>query len=511
MYIDTGAGPQRSVTIVGGGLAGMVAALRLVQRGLHVTLLEASSRLGGKAGADYHEPHWDEHGWHLFPLWYVNIWELVEELGIGSHFTDKTRYAYMRQGQYPKTVYLESPFSIRTAFHNIFHGLLPPSQAILYQYVLLDLMSQPVRKRASLDQVTVNGFARSRVYCTDAVVDQLEDTVSRASAIESYEMSAMTVRNVMRYWFKYHDPWFRILKGDLQQQLIAPLERRLYDLGCEVRLNTTVEHVGLGPHGVATVAIRMTGASQLEALAVDNLLLAVPLEALRALLDPPLMAAAPGLSGSFYLRSRAMAGMTIYLKSRLAGIPTDHVNFVGTASETSMIDVTDLWGLERTVLCIVVSDYTRLQKHPPAEAAALLLTDLQRYLPFLTPDAIDHIDMQPHVGQPLFANTAGAWPNRPSAVTEVGNLFVAGDYCKSAVDLTCMESAVATALTAAEAIRIRVGNERPIVTQVPKTYPRVFMVLLKLLLLPIALGAYMISVIGGARKRHRLRTNQEAA
>ena len=39
-----------SVVVVGGGLAGMVAALRLLERGCAVDIYEASERLGGKAG-----------------------------------------------------------------------------------------------------------------------------------------------------------------------------------------------------------------------------------------------------------------------------------------------------------------------------------------------------------------------------------------------------------------------------------------------------------------------------
>ncbi len=189
-----------SITIVGGGLSGMVAALRLLQRGFRVRLLEASSRLGGKAGADRFGDDWDEHGWHLFPLWYLNIWELVDELGIRSSFIDQSRYSYMREGKYPEVSYLDTPFSWRTAFHNIFRSTLSPADSFLYQYTMIDLLSQPVRRRAQLDQVTLNGFARSRFYMTETVVDQIEDTVSRASAIESYEMSAMTVRNVTGYW-----------------------------------------------------------------------------------------------------------------------------------------------------------------------------------------------------------------------------------------------------------------------------------------------------------------------
>lgn len=485
---------KRSVLIVGGGLAGMSAGLRLAQNGIKVTILEGSDRLGGKAGADRHGEDWDEHGWHLFPLWYVNIWQLVDELGIRANFEDRTRYAYMRAGDYPRTVYLENPFSWRTAWHNIFYGVLRPAEAILYQYVLLDLMSQPVRLRAGLDQVTVNGFARSRFYCTDAVVDQLEDTVSRASAIESYEMSAMTVRNVMRYWFRHHNPWFRILKGDLQRSFIAPIEAALRRAGCEILLGHRVDALDVSGGVVSAASVRTTTGAT-ERFAVDNLLVAVPTERLRDLLTPQLMAAAPALSGSFYLRSRIMAGMTIYLKERLAGIPRDHVNFVGTVFETSVIDVTEVWGFNSTVLCVVVSDYTALQKHPLDEAKALLLDDLRRFFPFLTPEAIARVDLQPHVQQPLFANTAGAWPFRPKASCELANTFIAGDYCQSDVDLTCMEGAVATGLRAAEAVRKRCGIADEIEVKTPTVYPRAYLVALKWVLSPVALMAFLYSKI----------------
>jgi phytoene dehydrogenase-like protein len=42
-----GTGPQ--VTVVGGGIAGLVAAIRCAQQGSQVQLLEASGKLGGRA------------------------------------------------------------------------------------------------------------------------------------------------------------------------------------------------------------------------------------------------------------------------------------------------------------------------------------------------------------------------------------------------------------------------------------------------------------------------------
>ncbi len=58
----------------------MTAALRLLERGCHVSLYEASARLGGKAGANKNGDDYDEHGYHIFPAWYLNTWRLLDEL-----------------------------------------------------------------------------------------------------------------------------------------------------------------------------------------------------------------------------------------------------------------------------------------------------------------------------------------------------------------------------------------------------------------------------------------------
>jgi len=54
-----------------------------------------------------------------------------------------------------------------------------------------------------------------------------------------------------------------------------------------------------------------------------------------------------------------------------------------------------------------------------------------------------------------------------------------------------MESAVATGLQAAEAIRLRLGIDREIVVRVPDVHPRAYLVFLKLILLPVAIGAFL--------------------
>lgn len=162
------------VTVVGGGLAGMIAALRLAERGFSVDLYEASHRLGGKAGADKNGADYDEHGYHIFPMWYRNIWQLVDELRIQDHFADVENFLQVEAGQFPKFKTLTNLGSARFVFKNLFSGVLPWEEMALFFYSTLDLMSHRFSYRRFLDQTSVNGFVRIapsgwrcsiRIYC----------------------------------------------------------------------------------------------------------------------------------------------------------------------------------------------------------------------------------------------------------------------------------------------------------------------------------------------------------
>src|SRR5262245_43176639 len=89
------------VMVIGGGIAGMSAALQLAKRGFDVSLYEGSHRLGGKAGANLnHQTNmYDDHGFHIFPAWYRNIWKLIDEdLQIRDDFVDLHDFFQLRAG-----------------------------------------------------------------------------------------------------------------------------------------------------------------------------------------------------------------------------------------------------------------------------------------------------------------------------------------------------------------------------------------------------------------------------
>lgn len=512
------------VFVGGGGLAGISAALRLAERGCRVTLLEGSGRLGGKAGSHRRtldgRDHYDDHGYHIFPGWYLNLWRLVRELGIEGDFEERPDFLQLRAGRFPQAHRFHDLTSLRPGdvWRNVTCGLMPTGEALLFLYSALDLATQGYEYGNLLDLTTVGGFVRSRPYGTDAVARAYQSLMLIGTACPSYEVSAMTMRTVLRCWARHPKPMLRVLRGDLHRRLITPLQRRLEALGVEIVLGRSVEGIVARDGRVTALRVRDAGDDgaprELDVGDGEQVVLAIPAERAARLVDDDLHAQAPALAALHGLRTRPMAALHLYFRGRVEGVPREHVNLVDSPYGLTFIDVSQCWeGDAATALNLVASDITRLATLSPRRAVGVLFGDLRRYLPQLRWDDLDHARTlyQPHLDEPLCVNDAGSWQFRPD-VDEAGpdsvrgqlrNLFVAGDYCRSRVDLVCMEGAVATGLRAAEALRREVGLDEPIPIE-EVSVPRLWiaaLTCLKYVLLPLVMVVYWASAAGSRRSR----------
>ena len=482
------------VTVIGGGLAGMMAALRLAERGFDVDLYEADTRLGGKAGAVKHGADFDEHGYHIFPMWYRNIWKLVDELGIAGHFADVEDFVQIERGEFPRHKTLTNLGSARYVFRNLFSGVLPVEEMALFFYSTLDLMSHRFSYRKFLDQTSVNGFVRGRFYRTERVALQHQDLLLKGISVPSYAVSAMTMRNVLKYWFKYPLPMHRVLKGNLQQLWIEPIEERMTALGVKIHLGQRLERIEVAQGRVT--AVHLNGARH----PVERAVVTIPWERLAAILDDDLYRAAPGLFAIRGLNSAAMAALNVYFRGPVPDMPKDHVNLIGGRYGLSFIDVGQWWPeyRGRTVLNAISSNFTALESVSEDVAVREMLNELFEFIPALRGVEIEKTDFQRHVNEPLFMNEVGAWHFRPAAKTELPNLYLAGDYCRNHIDLVSMEGAVSAGLLAAEAVRKDASSSRPVEILIPDEWPRWMLWILWFLGLPVAALLKLIAKLRAA-------------
>lgn len=449
------------VWVIGGGLAGLTVARELSMQRVAVTLLEADARLGGKAGALEQDGFFDDHGYHVFPGWYVNVRRLLGELGIADRLIDVDRVHYLKPGAFPNVCTLHSLGAPGSFWKNLRSGLVPWWDAILAAYFALDLASAPFSHRRFLDRVSANGFLRSRPYGTERVAETHHHFVLQASSIPNYEISAMTARRITAAWFKTPAPIFSIFDGDLQRRFIDPFARDVAARGVEIRTGTRVARLCCKDGRLG--AIELASGERIELAPDDRVVVTTPHEITRRFVDADLYAierACPAdderkcLSDLHQLRSAPMAALHVHFRRRIAGIPREHTVLVGSCYELSFVDVSQHWpGIgERSVLSCIASEFGSLAALPEECARDALLRDLLGYLGDAA--SLADVDLQrtrlfSNVEVPLFLNTVGAWHYRPDVRTRVPGLYVAGDWCRGMADLTTMEVAVGSALATA--------------------------------------------------------------
>ena len=120
---------------------------------------------------------------------------------------------------------------------------------------------------------------------------------------------------------------------------------------------------------------------------------------------------------------------------------------------------------------------------------------MQRFLYFKLDDVdFARCHVQTNVGEELFVNQVGSWEFRPKATCGIPNLFLAGDFCQTTIDVVTVEGAVISGLNAAEALRRQRGIGAPIAIIQPDSYPAVLPGMLAVALRPAAWAAKVVSV-----------------
>jgi len=229
-----------------------------------------------------------------------------------------------------------------------------------------------------------------------------------------------------------------------------------------------------------------------------DLVLAVPPGALGRLVSPDVAACAPKLETVRLLRSEPMISFDVYFKRKIPGLTNNITLLLDSKWMLSLLDNSQVLNdpPERgTALNVISSNADLLKDYENDVIKDLMLKELQRFLDFKLDD-VDHdrCHVQTNVGEELFVNQVGSWKHRPTATCPIPNLFLAGDFCQTFIDVVTVEGAVVSGLVAAEALRRRRGIGAPINVVRPDSYPAFLPAMLAVALRPAALAAKAVSV-----------------
>jgi hypothetical protein len=241
-----------------------------------------------------------------------------------------------------------------------------------------------------------------------------------------------------------------------------------------------------------------------------DLVLAVPPGPLGRLVSPEVAACAPKLETVRLLRSEPMISLDVYFKRKIPGLTSSITLLLDSRYTLSLLDISQVWSDwpagAGTALNIISSNADLIADYPNDVILDVMLKELHGFLDFkLGPTAVDRrmrdddVDydrchVQTNVGEELFVNQVGSWDYRPKATCEIPNLFLAGDFCQTFVDVVTVEGAVVSGLIAAEALRRRRGVGAPIDIVRPDSYPAFLPAALAAALRPAAWAAKAVSV-----------------
>jgi len=515
--------PRRAkptVAVLGGGMAGLAAAHELIERGFDVHVYERKS-LGGKArsikvaqtAAAGHRPLPGEHGFRFFPGFYHHVPDSMRRIPEGGNAngvwdnlvaTSETRLSRANGDDIIAPGGFEAQPNPSGIAETIGGGLnlgsrIPPNElAEFTNRILVFLTSCDERRFGQWEHVPwlefVKAEGKSKEY-NDILARGLTRTLVAA---KEQVASARTICN-MAEAFVYtgmnrgnDGEADRLLDGPTNEVWIDPWVRLLRSKGVKFHIGQTVTALHLNKRGRLTEATVKDRRNRRRAVEADWFVSAMPAERARRLWNKQVLARDPELTEMRELQVDWMNGIQYYLRRKVP-VTRGHVAYMDAPWALTSISQAQFWaerdfakrygdGQVVDCLSVDVSDWDtpgivygrpakRCTKNEIAiETWAQLKLHLNDREEILRDDDVHSFFLDPAIrydpkrkansnDEPLLVNTVGSWDKRPTARTRISNLFLAGDYVQTNIDLATMEGANESGRAAVRAILEASGSK----------------------------------------------------
>jgi squalene-associated FAD-dependent desaturase len=438
------AGPR--IAIVGGGLAGLAAAVGLAGRGLSVELYEARRQLGGRA-TSFRDPESGalvDHCQHVSMGCCTNLADFCRRTGL-TEFVKRYRALHFfgpdgRRRDVSAGRWLPAPLHLLPSLLRLDYLSMGERLKIVRG------MRRLVRVTASRDSKSIgqwlldNGQSHRAIelFWTPVIVSALSETVDRASvsvARKVFVDGFMAGREA----YELHIP--QVPLGDFYG---SRLEKWFKENGVAVRLGCPAIQVIGDASGVREVEF-----NDGRRAACDAMILAVPWRRIGELLGEPLRVALPELRGIDELESAPITAVHLWFDRPITDLP--HAVLPGRTSQWLFNRGTQADSETSTHhYQVVISASRDLANQHREQTIAEVLKELASVWPDTNAAKLlqSKIVTEQHA---VFSPLPGADRFRPAHQTSVPNLFLAGDWTATGWPAT-MEGAVRSGYLAAEAV-----------------------------------------------------------
>ncbi|MBI3323450.1 MAG: FAD-dependent oxidoreductase [Candidatus Omnitrophica bacterium] len=459
----------RHVVVIGGGFAGLRAAVSLADAGCRVTVLESRVGLGGRARS-FVDPATGEvvdNGQHLFLSGYRHTMEFLERLGTRQKifFQDRLKVGFAQPGG--RISELDCPAA--PAPWHLLLGILRSSRLGLRDKLSLGRIWRDIQQ--SIPGTT---FGNCQVPGTDAeTVEQwltrmgqgagsragFWDPLTIAALNEDpRRVSAIGLRAVLRTLMA--GPWAEARLGvplvGLSDLYVPAAQRAIEEKGGEVHMNRPA--AGLEAEGSRVSAVLLADGSRVTADAVVS---AVPPAALLRILPRPLRENGPLAQNLARFSTSPIISVNLWLDRPLP--PLLFVALIGTRFQW-LFNKPAIFGGARinpgtensrpSYVALILSAAHDFIGRPNDELVRLAREDLSACFPSMREASITRSQVV-REREATVSLTVGMERLRPGPATPLENLFLAGDWTATGLPAT-IESAVASGQNCARALLDRV-------------------------------------------------------
>ncbi|WP_040690281.1 hydroxysqualene dehydroxylase [Nocardia vinacea] len=502
---------QNRVVVVGGGVAGLTTAHELAERGFKVTVFEKRA-WGGKARsmdsalpvADGRRPLPGEHGFRFFPGYYQAVPDTMKRIpfpgnanGVYDNLTSAPTLTAAQSGADITLPFGIQPDQIGAAIDlkwiiKTLAGAaqwipkLPYSDLLTFaNRLFVYFTSCDARRIGQWEQTSFLDFAKvtpnsnpqymllisTLTRTLVAAKEEIASSRTMCTQAENFLLNILNRNNDGR-------ETDNLLNGPTNERWIDPWMNYLKSQNVDFQLGFTIQSLNMegGKIKSATVQDQNGATSTIEA---DWFVTAVAPEQVSNICTPDIYNADPGLAKIKDLFVDWMTGIQFFVNTDKQLAP-GHIGWIESPWRLTGIQQGQHWkpynisrdfgdGKAKEILSVDISDWhtpgelikKAAKDCSPEEVARESWHQVTKTLDTVKESDLVYWHLDPGIkwdgsantnDDPLMINTAKSWGNRPTSVTKIPNLFLAGDFCQSNIDLATMEGACEGGRNAANAI-----------------------------------------------------------
>ncbi|MFU8802280.1 MAG: FAD-dependent oxidoreductase [Bradymonadaceae bacterium] len=453
------------VVIIGGGLAGLTAAVGLVNAGLDVTVIEQDKRLGGRAQSWVDPTTGDEiHiGPHIFLSAYPNMFKFLDELGTRDRIVwQKDHFITLADGPNKMIMHqapLPAPLHFLPAMFT--DERMTTADKLSGFPVTLYAMQMTEEDVLRLDGMNAYAFLR-RMGVSKRLIDDFWSFA--CMSIMNVPIELCSAGALMRFYQRFigkSNFCFGFPDGGLGD-LFAPQARALIEAkGSRVLLNTTVDSF-LGDDQNVT-GVQLKNGKTIEA---RYTICALPPQALRRISKPAWRDEHETFANLVHFHPSPYVSSYIWFDRKITDMKMWARVHTPNDLNCDFYDLSNInrgWEDKPSVITSNIIFCNRADGMSDEEIFEATLRELSEFLPQARPENVTHwvvnrIPMAIHCPYP------GTERRRPRVKTPVENLWLAGDWIRTGLP-SSMESACASGWLAAQEILEHTGRPEKLVVE----------------------------------------------